>query len=103
MYEPNFYKEINEAQVVEDIKKSGFNPYKFNDPPGKIYPEHSHPETKLLVFLAGSMEVRVGGKKYQCGAGDKMIIPGNTLHAAVVNKEGCTFFWSEKILRGSTS
>ena len=44
------------------------------------------------------MEVRVGDETFQCKAGDKVIVDGNVKHSAVVGPEGCTFFWSEKLM-----
>lgn len=43
------------------------------------------------------MDVTVVGKIYHCKPGDKMIIPGNTVHEAVVGSDGCVFYWSERI------
>lgn len=84
--------------IAHHIEKESFHPIKFTDEPGYIYPTHAHPETKVLAFLAGSMQVTVEGTVYSCEAGDKLIIPGNKKHAAVVGPNGCTFFWSEKFI-----
>jgi len=81
---------------MEDIKREGFNPLRFSNAPGFVYHSHRHQETKLLVFLEGSMEVKVEEETYQCGSGDKLIIPGNMEHSAIVGSEGCVFFWAEK-------
>ncbi|MDE2026532.1 MAG: AraC family ligand binding domain-containing protein [Patescibacteria group bacterium] len=78
--------------------KEGFDPISITNFPGYEYSLHKHPETKLLVFLKGSMDVTTQNKTYHCIVGDKLIIPSNTLHRAVVGKDGCTFFWSEKLL-----
>jgi quercetin dioxygenase-like cupin family protein len=97
IYWAALYKDLDHKKIADDVRKEGFNPLLINDPPGFIYSLHSHPETKLLVFLEGSMEVRVKGKLYQCEVGDKLIIPGNFEHSAKAGPEGCTFFWSEKL------
>ncbi len=44
------------------------------------------------------MEVRVSGEVYHCSAGDRLIIPGDVEHSAVVGLDGCGFFWSEQLL-----
>ncbi len=97
MYEANFYKTIDKEGIAEDARREGFDPVYITDPPGRVYPPHRHPETKLLVFLEGNMEVRVKGQEFDCKPGDKLIIPGNLEHSAIVGPEGCTFFWSEKL------
>ncbi|MCH7640784.1 cupin domain-containing protein [Patescibacteria group bacterium] len=98
MYKQGFYKNLHEDEIAKKVKKEGFDPIKISDPPGRIYSRHTHPETKLLAFLEGSMEVRVGDETFQCKAGDKVIVDGNVKHSAVVGPEGCTFFWSEKLM-----
>jgi len=97
MYESKFYKTIDRDRITEEIRKEGFDPLPINDSPGHVYPSHRHATTKLLVFLKGSMEVEVAGQKYSCRPGDKLVIPGNVEHSALVGPEGCLFFWSEKL------
>ena len=55
-----------------------------------------HPETKLLVFLEGSIEVVVQGRKFNYKLGDKLIIPGNVEHSAIAGARGCGFFWGRR-------
>jgi len=43
------------------------------------------------------MKVRVHNEDFNCYPGDKLIIPGNCEHSALVGSEGCSFFWSEKL------
>ncbi len=97
MYQPKFYKSANKELIAKEIEKDGFDPVCITDPPGRVYPPHRHPETKLLAFLEGSMEVKVGNNSQECRPGDKYIIPGNVEHSAIVGSGGCVFFWSEKI------
>ncbi len=99
MYYPKIYKDFKRKQIEAEIKKEGFNPIIISNESGYVYSAHQHPETKLLVFLEGSMEVTIDGKTYHCVPGDKCIVPRNMKHSAVVGKDGCVFFWSEKILK----
>lgn len=96
MFQAGVY-ELDRKAIVEEVRKEGFDPIYINDPPGHLYPLHSHPETKLLVFLRGEMKVKVKDEIYECRPGDKLIIPGNTEHPAKVGPEGCAFLWSEKL------
>jgi quercetin dioxygenase-like cupin family protein len=97
MYQPKYYEGLSQEKIVEDIKSLGFEPKLFSDPPGKIYAQHEHPTTKLLAFLSGSMKVTVWEDTYDCGPGDKILIPGSAEHSAIVGDEGCTFFWAERL------
>jgi quercetin dioxygenase-like cupin family protein len=98
MYQPEFYKDLTPAQICDKVIEEGFNPIRIVDPPGRVYPPHQHAETKLLAFLEGAMDVTVQGEQLFCKAGDKLLIPGNIEHSAVVKAAGCTYFWSEKLI-----
>ncbi len=98
MYQKNFYINLSETEIEKKIEEEGFTPMKYENEPGDIYPLHQHPETKLLAFLEGTMEVKVGEENFSCATGDRLIIPGNTPHSAVVGPDGCIFFWSEKMI-----
>src|SRR3989344_6712480 len=98
MYYSDFYNNMNLDEIQKNITNEGFNPISFSNKPGDVYRSHSHPETKLLAFLEGSMDVIVDGKKFSCKKGDKLIILGNIVHSAVVGDQGCRFFWSQKLI-----
>jgi quercetin dioxygenase-like cupin family protein len=89
---------LSEPDIARKVSEAGFDPIRISDPPGHIYPPHSHAETKLLAFLRGGMRVTIAGQTYECSPGDQLIIPGNVEHSAVIGREGCVYFWSEKIL-----
>jgi quercetin dioxygenase-like cupin family protein len=93
-----FPQDTPQQKIMEAIQKDGFSPILISDSPHFIYKTHHHPETKLLVCLKGSMEVTVEKEQYDFEPGDKLIIPSNTPHSAVVGEKGCTYFWSEKII-----
>ena len=95
-YEEQKFKDIPEQEIRSEIILLGFMPLKITNTSGYEYRPHQHPETKMLVFLEGSMKVKVRDSTYECSKDDMLIIPGNTPHAAEVGQEGCVFFWSEK-------
>jgi hypothetical protein len=96
-YEPQLFANLDADGVRDRLRSEGWDPVPIQDRPGYVYPPHSHAETKVLAFLAGSMEVRVGAYTYRCLPGDRVVIPGGVEHAALVGPEGCTFFWSEQL------
>jgi quercetin dioxygenase-like cupin family protein len=98
MYDAKIYAGLSTAEIRQKVIEQGFDPTLIRDQAGYEYTPHTHAETKLLAFLDGSMEVRVEGQVYQCQAGDRLLIAGNVVHAALVGKKGCTYFWSEKLL-----
>ena len=98
MYHKDFYKGKSEEEIKSDIQKEGFDPVKINDSPGFVYSPHSHPQMKLIAILSGGMRVTVANEEFELEKGDRLYIPGNIIHSAVVGKRGCSFFWSEKIV-----
>ena len=98
MYRSEYYKDCDRAKIAQSVKDEGFDPLLISDPPGTTYPSHTHPETKLLVFLGGEMEVKVADQSFFCYQGDRLMIPGDIEHSAIVGPKGCQFFWSERLL-----
>lgn len=96
MFELQKYSGMTHEEIEKAIQKAGFDPLLISNGPGFVYSSHHHPQTKLLAFVKGEMEVEVNGEQFYCRSGDQIIIPGNTPHSAVVGPHGCTFFWSEK-------
>jgi len=55
---------------------------------GAVWQEHAHPEDQLTMLLSGA-EVRftVGGRGFVLHPGDALLIPGGTVHSAVVGDQ----------------
>jgi len=98
MFQKAFFKEKSREKIIATMEEEGFSPKLIKDSPNFIYEPHNHPETKYLVCLEGSMKIIINGKEYDFEPGDKLIVPGGTKHSAVVEGNGCTFLWSEKVI-----
>ncbi len=90
------YNDMSEGRIMEALEEERFSPIKITNGSGYRYHEHSHPEEKLMVILEGEMDVITKEKTYSCKPGDKLILPGNLVHAAIVGEDGCTFFWAQR-------
>lgn len=97
-YQPGVYAGLSEQEIARRVAEAGFDPIRIADPPGYVYPPHTHAETKLLAILRGDMQVEVEGQRLHARAGDQLIIPGSRVHAAVMGPAGCVYFWSERIM-----
>lgn len=97
MFKKAIFKDTSREKIKQTMEKEGFTPHIITNNPNYIYEPHKHPETKYLVCLEGAMAITVKGNVHKFEPGDKLIIPGNTMHSALVGKNGCVFFWSEKI------
>jgi len=98
IYKNFFSKTATREAIIKSIKKDGFEPELVENEPGFVYELHQHPETKLIVCLEGSMKVTINGKEHEFEPGDKIRIPGNTPHSAVAGKNGCKYYWSERLV-----
>ena len=76
-------------RAIQSFEREGFdNIYEHQDPPGKVYEEHSHP-TKQAVFVTdGSITYSINGVVKETVAPNRFNIPANTPHSAVVGPDG---------------
>ena len=50
------------------------------NPPGCVFPEHSHPSEQILIMLEGEEDHTCGGERFLMRAGDVCIHPPNVMH-----------------------
>jgi quercetin dioxygenase-like cupin family protein len=76
----------------ERLRAAGVEPHAWSNAPGDRYGSHEHPTTKLLICAEGSITFLVGPNEepVEMAAGDGVVIPAGTRHAAVVGPRGCT-------------
>ncbi len=61
----------------------------FEFEPRAVVPEHHHPHQQITYVLSGVMEFNLDGETRTLTAGDGVLIPPGTPHAAVILEEGC--------------
>ena len=66
--------------------------YSWSNGPGDIYAPHSHGYDKVLYCVEGSITfvLEGTGRRLELMAGDRMVLPAGTVHAAEVGPQGCT-------------
>ena len=76
----------------ERLVAAGVDPYGWSNAAGDRYTAHDHGFTKLLICAEGSITFLIGPDEVavELHAGDGIIMPAGTAHAAVVGPEGCT-------------
>jgi len=50
------------------------------NPPGCVFPEHSHPSEQILIVLEGEEDHLCAGERFLMKAGDVCIHPPNAMH-----------------------
>jgi quercetin dioxygenase-like cupin family protein len=66
--------------------------YSWSNGPNDSYAPHSHGYEKVLYCVDGSITfvLEGTGKRLELNAGDRMVLPAGTVHAAEVGPWGCT-------------
>jgi quercetin dioxygenase-like cupin family protein len=66
--------------------------YSWSNGPGDSYAPHSHGYEKVLYCVDGSITFVIEGPDHrlELTAGDRMVLPAGTVHAAEVGPRGCT-------------
>ncbi len=79
------------AAAEERLRGHGVSPYAWSNAPGDRYGAHEHTTTKLLVCAVGSITFLIGPDELpaKLDAGDGIVLPAATRHAAVVGPSGC--------------
>lgn len=74
------------------LRALGVTPHAWSNGPGDRYAAHGHATTKLLACAEGSITFLVGehGVAVELRAGDGLVLPAGTRHAAIVGPDGCT-------------
>ena len=74
------------------LRGLGVTPHAWSNGPGDRYGAHEHATTKLLVCAEGSITFFIGpdAEPAELSAGDGIVLPAGTRHAAVVGPRGCT-------------
>ena len=80
------------AAAEERLRGLGVSPHAWSNGPGDRYAAHEHGTTKLLVCAEGSITFLIGeaAAPVELEAGDGVVLPAGTRHAAVVGRQGCT-------------
>jgi quercetin dioxygenase-like cupin family protein len=74
------------------LQKEATGCYSWSNGPGDIYAPHSHGYEKVLYCVDGSITfvLEATGRRLELKAGDRMVLPAGTVHAAEVGPRGCT-------------
>ena len=66
--------------------------YSWSNGPGDRYAPHSHGYEKVLYCVDGSITFVLEGpdERLELTAGDRMVLPAGTVHAAEAGPQGCT-------------
>ncbi|HEX9495304.1 MAG TPA: cupin domain-containing protein [Candidatus Limnocylindria bacterium] len=75
--------------IEESLRAEADDVYGWSNGPGDRYARHRHGYTKILYCLSGSIEFALDDRVIHLDAGDRMVLPAGTPHAAIVGPAGC--------------
>jgi len=81
-----------EEALRRQMQAEGLSPHGWSNGPGDEYAAHSHSYTKILYCVRGSIRFTLPeqGEALDLGPGDRMVLPAETQHGAIVGPAGVT-------------
>jgi quercetin dioxygenase-like cupin family protein len=78
--------------LMTNLRKEAGGCYSWSNGPGDTYAPHSHGYEKVLYCIDGSITfvLEGTGRRLELTAGDRVVLPAGTVHAAEVGPHGCT-------------
>lgn len=70
--------------------------YVWQDVPHEFYPDHTHAGETAHVILQGEMTLTMRGTSRTYREGERVDVPGETVHSARMGAEGCRYLIGEK-------
>ncbi|WP_457607591.1 cupin domain-containing protein [Nitratifractor sp.] len=87
---------IDELQIVDQLEAEGyFNIFRWSDPAGTRYAEHTHPHDEVRWILSGTLVIEEGGEIFELRAGDRMESPAGIPHSAYT-PEDCSYICASR-------
>ena len=80
----------DETVLREQLVRQWLRPIRWSNGPDAVYGEHQHPYGKVLLVASGSITLRINGgaRVVTLKRGDRLDLPPQTPHSAVVGAEG---------------
>lgn len=82
----------SEEDVMAIFAKESLRPYRWSNGPHDVYNAHTHRYNKVIVVVRGSITFGLPekGEEWELSAGDRLDLPRQMLHSAVVGPDGVT-------------
>ena len=78
--------------IRRKLEDEGLRPYSWSNAPGDVYPAHSHAYQKVIYVVRGSITFGLPdfSERIELNEGDRLELPANVSHEAVVGPQGVT-------------
>ena len=80
----------NEAELRRLLDEQGLSGFRWSNSPGDVYGAHSHAFNKIIYVVQGLITFILPevGQQVTLGPGDRLYLPEETIHEAVVGQQG---------------
>jgi len=85
-----------EAALRRRLESEGFGVFAWHDAAGASYSAHAHDHDESIWMVAGEMTFVAGGEELRLAHGDRLMLPGGTVHTARAGPEGATYLIGER-------
>ncbi len=85
-----------EAELRARLESEGYQVFSWNDAAGTVYEPHRHEHDESLWIVSGQMTFGVAGDDYALGPGDRLMLPGGTVHSAVAGPQGAAYLVGQR-------
>jgi quercetin dioxygenase-like cupin family protein len=75
--------------IEQSLRAEADDVYGWSNLPGDRYARHTHSYTKILYCVTGSIDFTLDDRVIHLEAGDRVVLPSGTAHAATVGSAGC--------------
>ena len=85
-----------EEELRRRLEGEGFAVFCWSDPPNAHYEPHAHDHDESIWLVAGAVTFGVDGRTLSLRAGDRLMLPADTVHTADAGRDGATYLIGER-------
>jgi quercetin dioxygenase-like cupin family protein len=85
-----------EAALRKQLEADGFDVISWHDPPGADYTPHTHDHDESMWVVSGEITFGIAGTSYRLQAGDRLMLPGGTVHTAHAGRDGAVYLIGQR-------
>ena len=85
-----------ERALLERLEDEGFEAFVWHDDAGADYQAHAHDHDESLWVIAGEIIFGAAGRHYRLGPGDRLMLPGGTVHTARAGRDGARYLIGQR-------
>jgi quercetin dioxygenase-like cupin family protein len=86
-----------EDEVRRRLEGEGYATFTWSDAPDADYQPHAHDHDESIWVVAGEIVFGAAGRDLRLAAGDRLMLPKDTVHTAHAGSAGATYVIGQKL------